>query len=102
MFIVLATLARTIWLLCIRAHCDGEGCPVVSSNVPSLVEVGGDAVLYAGPDDGDRWVETIVGLSQNESLRATMSDNGRNRAGLFSWRRSAQVYFDEIERLLRS
>jgi YD repeat-containing protein len=77
-----------------------RGCPVVSSNVASLVEVGGDAALYAGPDDGDRWVETIVGLSQNESLRATMSDKGRSRAGLFSWRRSAQVYLDEIDRLL--
>jgi len=77
-----------------------RGCPVVSSNVASLVEVGGDAALYVCPDDGDLWGETIVGLSQNESLRATMSDKGRSRAGLFSWRRSAQVYLDEIERLL--
>jgi glycosyltransferase involved in cell wall biosynthesis len=29
-----------------------KGCPVISSNAASLVEVGGDAVVYVDPDDG--------------------------------------------------
>jgi hypothetical protein len=28
-----------------------------------------------------------------------MSEKGRRRAGLFSWRRSAEIYLDEILRL---
>jgi glycosyltransferase involved in cell wall biosynthesis len=39
------------------------GCPVISSNAASLKEVGGDAVIYVGPDDGDRWREAIIALS---------------------------------------
>jgi glycosyltransferase involved in cell wall biosynthesis len=75
------------------------GCPVISSNAASLVEVGGDAVAYVDPDDGDGWRDAIVGLSANEGLRATMAAQGRKRAALFSWKRSARLYLDEILRL---
>jgi glycosyltransferase involved in cell wall biosynthesis len=76
-----------------------KGCPAISSNAASLVEVGGDAVIYVDPDDGPGWREAIVGLSANENLRATLVAKGRERAGLFSWKRSAEVYLDEILRL---
>jgi glycosyltransferase involved in cell wall biosynthesis len=76
-----------------------RGCPVISSNAASLVEVGGDAVIYVDPDDGDGWRDAIIGLSQNESLRQTMAAQGRKRASAFSWKRSAQIYLDEILRL---
>ena len=46
-----------------------KGCPAISSNAASLVEVGGDAVIYVDPDDGPGWREAIVGLSANENLR---------------------------------
>jgi glycosyltransferase involved in cell wall biosynthesis len=76
-----------------------RGCPVVSSNAASLVEVGGDAVAYVGPDHDEGWRDTIIGLSGNVDLRATMAAQGRKRAALFSWKRSAQLYLDEILRL---
>ena len=76
-----------------------KGCPVISSNAASLVEVGGDAVVYVDPDDGARWRDAIVGLSKNENLRATLAAKGRQRAALFSWKRSAELYLDEISRL---
>jgi glycosyltransferase involved in cell wall biosynthesis len=76
-----------------------KGCPVVSSNAASLLEVGGDAVVYVGPDDGVRWKDAIIGLSKNENLRATLAAKGRQRAALFSWKRSAELYLDEISRL---
>jgi glycosyltransferase involved in cell wall biosynthesis len=76
-----------------------RGCPVISSNVASLVEVGGDAVAYVDPDHGDGWRDAIIGLSRNDELRATMATLGRKRAALFSWKRSAQLYLDEIARL---
>ncbi len=73
-----------------------RGCPVISSNAASLVEVGGDAVAYVDPGYGDGWREAIVGLTANQSLRETMAARGRKRAALFSWRGSAQIYLDEI------
>lgn len=77
-----------------------RGCPVVSSNAASLVEVGGDAVAYVDPGQSDRWREAIIGLKGNPDLRATMAAQGRKRAALFSWKRSAQLYLDEILPLL--
>jgi glycosyltransferase involved in cell wall biosynthesis len=76
-----------------------KGCPVISSNAASLVEVGGEAVVYVDPDDGARWKDAIIGLSGNQDLRATLAAKGRQRALLFSWKRSAQLYLDEISRL---
>jgi glycosyltransferase involved in cell wall biosynthesis len=76
-----------------------RGCPVISSNAASLVEVGGDAVIYVDPGDGDGWREAIIGLSQNDALRQTMAAQGRKRAEAFSWSRSAQLYLEEILRL---
>ena len=75
-----------------------KGCPVISSNAASLVEVGGDAVVYADPDDASRWRDAIIGLSANQSLRTALAAKGRQRAALFSWRRSAEIYLDEILR----
>ncbi len=76
-----------------------RGCPVISSNAASLVEVGGDAVAYVDPNHGEGWRDAIIGLSGNEGLRATMAAQGKKRAALFSWKRSAQLYLDEILRL---
>ena len=76
-----------------------RGCPVVSSNAASLVEVGGEAVIYVDPDDGDRWRAAMIGLSGNEGMRAAMAAKGRKRAELFSWKSSARLYLDEVVRL---
>lgn len=76
-----------------------RGCPVISSNAASLMEVGGTAVAYVDPDRGDDWRDAIVGLSANDGLRAAMAAQGRQQAALFSWRASAQLYLDEILRL---
>src|ERR1700730_3524457 len=73
-----------------------RGCPVISSNAASLVEVGGDAVIYVDPGYGDGWRDAIIGLSQNDALRQTMAAQGRKRATAFSWVRSAQSYLEEI------
>lgn len=76
-----------------------RGCPVISSNAASLVEVGGNAVVYVDPDHADGWRDAIIGLAGNESLRMAMASQGRKQAALFSWRASAQLYLDELLRL---
>jgi glycosyltransferase involved in cell wall biosynthesis len=76
-------------------------CPVISSNAASLIEVGGNAVAYVAPTDGDGWRDAIIGLSRNEGRRASMISEGRKRATLFSWKSSAQIYLAEIMRLIQ-
>jgi glycosyltransferase involved in cell wall biosynthesis len=76
-----------------------KGCPVISSNAASLNEVGGDAFLYVDPDDSAGWMNAIVAISTHGDLRAALSAKGKQRAPLFSWKRSAQLYLEEIRRL---
>jgi glycosyltransferase involved in cell wall biosynthesis len=76
-----------------------NGCPVISSNAASLVEVGGDVFLYVDPDDRDGWLRTIIALSGDEERRASLSRKGRERSKLFSWTRSAQIYLREMMNL---
>ncbi len=77
-----------------------RGCPVISSNAASLTEVGGDAVVYVDPDRSDGWRDAIVGIAANANLRAEMMAKGRKRTALFSWKRSAEIYVDEVLRLM--
>jgi glycosyltransferase involved in cell wall biosynthesis len=76
-----------------------RGCPVISSNAASLMEVGGNAVAYVDPDDREGWRDAIVGLAGNADLRKSMAEQGRKRSALFSWKRSAQMYLDEMLKL---
>ena len=76
-----------------------RGCPVISSNAASLVEVGGDAVAYVDPEHGEAWREAIIGLALNDGLRSSMIERGRMRASMFSWRESASRYLEEMLRL---
>lgn len=76
-----------------------KGCPVISSNAASLFEVGGDAVLYVAPDDAEGWRSAVVGLLGNADLRASLSAKGQRRVDLFSWKRSAEIYLDEMVRM---
>jgi glycosyltransferase involved in cell wall biosynthesis len=76
-----------------------RGCPIISSNAASLVEVGGDAVLYVDPSDGEGWRNAILKLANNEALRQSMIVEGYKRAASFSWKRSAELYLEEMLRL---
>jgi glycosyltransferase involved in cell wall biosynthesis len=76
-----------------------KGCAVISSNAASLMEVGGDAVIYVQPDDPTGWRDAIIGLSANTQKRAELAAKGRQRAKLFSWRHSAELYLEELLRL---
>jgi alpha-1,3-rhamnosyl/mannosyltransferase len=67
-----------------------SGTPVVAANEPALVEVGGDAALYAEGDD------FTTALRRALAERDRLSAAGIERAKRFSWaetaRRTADVY----------
>ena len=66
------------------------GCPVIASNTTSMPEVGGDAMLYAAPEDANAWTTAIQQAAEDESLRNDMRRKGLEQALKFSWRRCAE------------
>jgi len=75
------------------------GVPVVASRASSLPEVGGDAVLYADPHDPRDIAEKVLNAVEDDSLRGRLIELGRQRAGDFPWRRTAELtcaVYDEV------
>lgn len=65
-------------------------CPVISSPLTSLPEVGGDAVLYAEPDRPDAWIDAMQRVTADSALAEDLRRRGRARAAQFTWSRSAE------------
>lgn len=51
--------------------------PVVTSNVSSMPEVGGDAVLYASPDNPDEVARQLGRIVDDPQLRSCLVEKGR-------------------------
>ena len=66
------------------------GRPVVTSNLSSLPEVGGDAVRYVDPYDVDSIRAGLEELLGDGERRAQLAAAGRERAREFSWDRTAR------------
>lgn len=59
-------------------------CPVITSNVSSLPEVGGDAVLYVNPLDVGEIAAAIDRLASDNALRTELIARGLKQAEKFS------------------
>lgn len=66
------------------------GAPVLASEASALLEVGGDAAIYAQAGDVSAWAEAMRGLLVDSGRRAEMSEAGLARAATFSWERTAR------------
>jgi glycosyltransferase involved in cell wall biosynthesis len=66
------------------------GCPVITSKVTSMPEVGGDSVLYVDPYNVESIAQGMYHLLTNEELRINLRHQGLARAKLFSWQKTAQ------------
>ncbi|MBI4096239.1 MAG: glycosyltransferase family 4 protein [Candidatus Levybacteria bacterium] len=73
------------------------GCPVITSNVSSLPEAGGDAALYVDPlsvDDITKKLELII---RDEGLREKLIKKGYERVRKFSWEKTARETLRALE-----
>jgi glycosyltransferase involved in cell wall biosynthesis len=84
------------------------GVPVLTSNRSALPEVAGDAALLVDPEDNDAVTEGLQQLTKDAGLRARLTERGRQRAQIFSWKaaidKTWQVYrevLNEVRRLPR-
>lgn len=73
------------------------GCPVVSSNSSSLVEVLKDSALFNDPMDIKGFANSLKELTNNINLRNDLINKGYINVNRFSWRNSAQKIFDIIK-----
>jgi glycosyltransferase involved in cell wall biosynthesis len=74
------------------------GAPVVTSQVSSLPEVGGDAVVYVDPEDEVAIGAALERLLGSPAKRAELAARGRRRAAEFSWERTTRAVLTELER----
>lgn len=79
-----------------------SGTPVICSNTTSLLEVGGEAVLSCDPTDIEAMSQLMKTVLSDESLRLSLSDKGRHRLDLYSWRRSADSLEAAFGRMIDS
>jgi glycosyltransferase involved in cell wall biosynthesis len=66
------------------------GTAVVTSNLSSLPEVGGDAVRYVDPLEGGSIRDALEALLRDPDERVRLAAAGRERARRFSWERTAR------------
>ena len=78
------------------------GTPVISSRAGSLPEVVGDAGLFFDPTDVASIAATISQFLADSRQRDDLARRALDRAGLFTWDRSAQALIDHFEDFERS
>jgi glycosyltransferase involved in cell wall biosynthesis len=76
------------------------GTPVVSSNLTSLPEVGGDAAVYFDPHNVQSIANAMHLVATQPALRRAMAQRGLARAEQFSWDRAAEAYVRLFETTL--
>lgn len=75
------------------------GCPVITSDISSLPEAGGDAAMYFNPNDVSDIAAKMQKLIDDKGLREKMIKKGYDQVKKFSWDKSAKEtlkVFEEI------
>jgi glycosyltransferase involved in cell wall biosynthesis len=76
------------------------GVPVVCSNIPSLMEVAGDAVMACDPTDTHAIASLLVMVSERADKRAEAVSRGYRRLAEFTWDTGAGALRAAIERVV--
>ena len=66
------------------------GTPVITSNTTSLPEVAGDAAILINPEDPAELAQAMLRVLEDSDLRKVLRTKGFERAGLFTWERTAR------------
>lgn len=75
--------------------------PVITSNVSSMPEIGGDAAMYVDPYSIEDIKEKLNEVINNQDLRKEMIKKGLARIKLFSWEKAAEETANIYRRLVR-
>lgn len=66
------------------------GIPVITSNVSSMPEVGGDAALYVDPENVEDIKKKLQDVIKDKALREELIKKGSEQVKKFSWEKAAR------------
>lgn len=72
------------------------GTPVITSDAASMPEIAGGAALLANPNDTLSIAAYMHEIVSNESLQQQLIKNGKQRAGAFDWKISAEKIYQAL------
>ncbi len=75
------------------------GTPVITSDIPVMKEVAGDAALLINPNDTGELADAMKSVLTNEELRDRLRKKGFQRIRHFSWKRCARETLNVINML---
>jgi glycosyltransferase involved in cell wall biosynthesis len=78
------------------------GIPVITSNLSSLPEVAGAAALLVNPESVDEISTAMMRLVGDPELAKSLSTLGRDRAKIFSWKKTAGETYEAYVNALRA
>lgn len=78
------------------------GTPIITSNVTSLPEVAGNCGLIVDPFIVSDISQAMTTLISDKELQKLLSEKGLERSKLFSWQKSSEIIWTEIEKLLHN
>ncbi len=70
--------------------------PVITSNTSSMPEIGGEAALYANPNDPDAIAKHMLHIYKDETLRGRLISAGSIQAANFNWDKAANELWEII------
>ncbi len=77
------------------------GIPVICSNITSVPEVGGNAVMYADPLKVEQITNAMIKMSADAELRKSLVEKGFVQKKKFSWNETARLLWMSVERALQ-
>jgi len=78
-----------------------SGVPVITSNITSMPEIGGDAVITIDPFNKEELAEAMHNVLTDESLRKKMIEAGLSRAKGFTWQKTVEQTENLYNELLK-
>ncbi len=72
------------------------GKPVITSDRASMPEIAGGAALLANPNDTQSIAACMHEIVSNESLSQELIKKGKDRAGAFDWKLSAEKIYQAL------
>jgi glycosyltransferase involved in cell wall biosynthesis len=76
------------------------GAPVITSRIPSIMEVVGDSARLVNPTSADELAQSIISLCNDSNEVKNLSAAGLRRAGDFSWERTARLTYNVYQTAL--
>lgn len=74
--------------------------PVITSNTTSMPEIAKDAALVVDPFDVSAISSAMTQLANSSELRSQLILKGKERAGKFTWQRTADLLWNSMEKAM--